>query len=94
LISIKNQSRLLKRARQSGYPPVRASPEPPGELALRPFPGAQSIVACVSWPREKNAFRYSRSSPWHIAEGVMQLSGTELVFAEGNACGILDYRFS
>jgi hypothetical protein len=62
-----------------------------GELALRPFPGAQSIVACSPWPREKNAFRYTRSSPWYIAEGVMQLSGTELVFAEGKAWAILDW---
>jgi hypothetical protein len=62
-----------------------------GELALLPFPGAESILTCSPWPREKNAFWCARSSPWYSAEGVMQLGGTELVFEKGKAWGILDW---
>jgi hypothetical protein len=62
-----------------------------GEVALTPPPGAESILTSSPWPREKNAFRYARSSPWYIAEGVMQLSGTEMVFVKDNAWGILDW---
>jgi hypothetical protein len=62
-----------------------------GELVLMPFPGAESILTCSPWPREKNAFWCARSSPWYGAEGVMQLGGTELVFEKGKAWGILDW---
>jgi hypothetical protein len=62
-----------------------------GEVALLPPPGAESILTSSPWPREKNAFWYARSSPWYIAEGVMQLSNTELVFAKDKAWGILDW---
>jgi hypothetical protein len=62
-----------------------------GELALTPPPGAQSILTSSPWPREKYAFRYSRVSPWYIAEGVMQVNNTELVFVKDKAWGILDW---
>jgi hypothetical protein len=62
-----------------------------GELALIPLSGAESILTSSPWPREKNAFWYARSSPWYIAEGVMQLSDMELVFAKDHAWGILDW---
>ncbi|MDR1249578.1 MAG: DUF2804 domain-containing protein [Treponema sp.] len=63
-----------------------------GEVALTPPPGAESILTCSPWQREKNTFRYARSSPWYIAEGVMQLNGTELVFVKDHAWGILDWN--
>jgi hypothetical protein len=62
-----------------------------GELALTPPPGAQSILTSSPWLGEKRAFWYARSSPWYIAEGVMQLNGTELVFVKDKAWGILDW---
>ncbi|MDR3122990.1 MAG: DUF2804 domain-containing protein [Treponema sp.] len=62
-----------------------------GELALTHPPGAESILTSSPWPREKNAFWYARSSPWYIAEGVMQLSDAELVFVKDKAWGILDW---
>jgi hypothetical protein len=62
-----------------------------GEVALLPLPGAESILTSSPWLREKNAFRYARSSPWYIVEGVMQLGNKELVFAKDKAWGILDW---
>ena len=62
-----------------------------GELALIPLPGAESILTSSPWPREKNAFWHTRSSPWYVAEGVMQLGGAELAFVKDKAWGILDW---
>jgi hypothetical protein len=63
-----------------------------GALVLSGLPGAESAVTHMPWRREKNAFRYSRSSPWYIAEGVMQFGSSELVFTKDNAWGILDWN--
>jgi hypothetical protein len=63
-----------------------------GVVVLSADPSSQSIVTHLPWRREKNAFRYSRRSPWYTAEGVMQLSGTEIVFSKGSAWGILDWN--
>jgi hypothetical protein len=46
----------------------------------------------MPWRREKNAFRYSRRSPWYIAEGVIQFGTQELIFTRGNAWGIFDWN--
>jgi hypothetical protein len=62
-----------------------------GALVLSEPPGAESMVNNINWRGEKNAFRYFRSSPWYIAEGVMQFGGSELVFTKDNAWGILDW---
>jgi hypothetical protein len=62
-----------------------------GEVALTPPPGAESILTSSPWPREENAFRYARSSPWYVAEGVMQLGGAEMAFVQDTAWGILDW---
>jgi hypothetical protein len=62
-----------------------------GVVVLSPPPEAESIVTCSPWRGEKNAFRYSRRSPWYIAEGVMQFSSTELVFIKDKAWGIFDW---
>ncbi|GHV73499.1 hypothetical protein AGMMS49940_08010 [Spirochaetia bacterium] len=62
-----------------------------GEVVLSPPPEAESIVNCLPWRGEKNAFRYSRRSPWYIAEGVMQFSSKELVFIKDKAWGIFDW---
>ncbi|MDR1302901.1 MAG: DUF2804 domain-containing protein [Treponema sp.] len=63
-----------------------------GELVLFGPPGAQSVVTHMPWRREKNAFCYSRRSPWYIVEGVIQFGTTELVFTRGNAWGIFDWN--
>jgi hypothetical protein len=62
-----------------------------GEVALIPFPGAESILTSSPWPREKNAFWYARVSPWYAVEGAMQLGNTGLVFEKDKAWGILDW---
>jgi hypothetical protein len=63
-----------------------------GELVLSAPSGAESLVTTVPWRRERNAFRYSRCSPWYIVEGVVQLGSSELVFTKGNAWGIFDWN--
>ncbi|AEF86255.1 conserved hypothetical protein [Treponema primitia ZAS-2] len=63
-----------------------------GEVVLSPPPGAESMVTCSPWRREKNAFWYTRRSPWYIAEGVMQFGSTELVFLKDKAWGIFDWN--
>jgi hypothetical protein len=63
-----------------------------GVVVLSADPAFQSIVTHMPWRREKKAFRYSRRSPWYTAEGVMQLSGMEIVFSKGNSWGILDWN--
>jgi hypothetical protein len=63
-----------------------------GEVVLTPLPKAQSMVTCSSWREGKNAFWYSRRSPWYIAEGVMQFNNTEIVFVKDKAWGIFDWN--
>jgi hypothetical protein len=63
-----------------------------GEVVLTPPPETQSIVTCSPWRGEKNAFWYSRRSPWYVAEGVMQLSSAEIVFVKDKAWGIFDWN--
>jgi hypothetical protein len=63
-----------------------------GELVLFEPPGAQSLSTNMPWRGEKEAFRYSRRSPWYIAEGVMQFGTSEVVFTRGNAWGIFDWN--
>ncbi|MDR2758725.1 MAG: DUF2804 domain-containing protein [Spirochaetaceae bacterium] len=63
-----------------------------GVVVLSSEPSYQSIVTHMPWRREKKAFRYSRRSPWYTAEGVMQLSGTEIIFSRGSAWGIFDWN--
>jgi hypothetical protein len=63
-----------------------------GELVLTEPPAAESLVTNMPWRRDKNAFRYSRRSPWFTVEGVIQFGTAELVFTRGNAWGILDWN--
>jgi hypothetical protein len=63
-----------------------------GELVLTEPPMAESLVTNMSWRNEKNAFRYSRRSPWYTVEGVIQFGTTELIFTKGNAWGIYDWN--
>jgi hypothetical protein len=63
-----------------------------GAVVLSAAAGSQSIVTHLPWRREKSAFRYSRRSPWYVAEGVMQLSGAEIVFTKGNSWAIFDWN--
>jgi len=53
---------------------------------------SESLVTCQPWQRDKYAFRYSRCSPWFIAEGVVQFGSAEIVFNRGHAWGILDWN--
>jgi hypothetical protein len=63
-----------------------------GELVLFAPEGAQSLFTFMPWRGERNAFRYSRRSPWFIAEGVMQFGTSDLIFTRGNAWGIFDWN--
>jgi hypothetical protein len=63
-----------------------------GEIVLSAPPKAESLATNMPWRGEKNAFRYSRRSPWYIAEGVIQFGTQELVFTRGNAWGIFDWN--
>ncbi|MCL2809877.1 MAG: DUF2804 family protein, partial [Treponema sp.] len=62
-----------------------------GALVLTENEDSQSLVTNQPWRNEKNAFKYARCSPCYYAEGVMQFSGSEIVFNRGNAWGILDW---
>jgi hypothetical protein len=63
-----------------------------GALVLSEYPDSQSLVTSQPWRNEKNAFKYTRCSPWFFTEGVIQFSSTEIVFTRGNAWGILDWN--
>jgi hypothetical protein len=63
-----------------------------GALILSEGPSAQSLVTNQPWRNEKNAFRYSRCSPWYYAEGVIQFGSSEIIFTRGNAWGIFDWN--
>ena len=65
-----------------------------GELVLTEPPLAESLVNNLTWRNGKNAFRYSRCSPWYIAEGVIQYGTAEIFFTSGNAWGIFDWNRS
>jgi hypothetical protein len=65
-----------------------------GELVLTEPPLAESLLNNLPWRNEKNAFRYSRCSPWYTAEGVIQFGSSEIIFTSGNAWGILDWNRS
>jgi len=65
-----------------------------GALVLSEYGGSQSLVTNQPWRNEKYAFRYTRCCPCYIAEGVIQLSSTEIIFTRGNAWGILDWTRS
>ncbi|MDR3341234.1 MAG: DUF2804 domain-containing protein [Treponema sp.] len=62
-----------------------------GEVVLSVPKGAESMVTLMPWRRDKNAFRYSRRSPWYIVEGVIQFGPSELIFTKGKAWGIFDW---
>ena len=63
-----------------------------GELVLTEPAAAESLVCNLPWRDDKNAFRYSRRSPWYTVEGVIQLGTTEIIFTSGNAWGIFDWN--
>jgi len=63
-----------------------------GALILSEPEGSQSLVTNQPWRSDKDAFRYTRCSPWYYAEGVIQFGSSEIVFTRGNAWGILDWN--
>jgi hypothetical protein len=62
------------------------------ELVLTEPPDAESLVTNMPWRNDKNAFRYSRRSPWYTTEGVIQYGTTEIVFTRGDSWGIFDWH--
>ena len=62
-----------------------------GEIVLTPPPGAESLVTHMPWRGRGNAFTCSRRSPWYSAEGVIQVSASEIIFTRGNSWGIFDW---
>jgi len=62
-----------------------------GAVVLNEYGRSESLVTNQPWRNEKNAFRFARCSPCFIAEGVIQLSSSEIIFTRGNAWGILDW---
>ena len=64
------------------------------ELVLMKPETAESLVTNQPWRNEKNAFRYTRCSPWYYVEGVVQFGSTEIIFTRGNGWGILDWNRS
>jgi len=65
-----------------------------GALILTFPEGSQSLVTNQPWRNRKNAFRFTRCSPWFFAEGMIQFGGSELIFSHGKAWGILDWNRS
>ncbi|MDR0323726.1 MAG: DUF2804 domain-containing protein [Treponema sp.] len=63
-----------------------------GALVLMEPPASQSLVTNQPWRNEKNAFRYSRCSPWYYTEGAIQFGSSEIIFTRGNGWGILDWN--
>ena len=62
-----------------------------GELVLTEPAIAESLVNNMHWRNERNAFRYSRCSPWFAVEGIIQFGSSEILFSSGNSWGILDW---
>ena len=52
---------------------------------------SQLLVTSQPWRNNKYSFRYSCCSPCLIAEGVIQLGSSEIVFSKGHAWGIFDW---
>jgi hypothetical protein len=63
-----------------------------GALVLSEPPNPESLVINQQFRDDKKAFRYTRCSPWFIAEGVIQFGSTEIIFTKGNGWGILDWN--
>jgi hypothetical protein len=63
-----------------------------GELVLSEPDFKQSLITNQPWRNEKNAFRYSRCSPWYYAEGVIQFGSSEIIFTRGNGWSIFDWN--
>ncbi|MDR2477215.1 MAG: DUF2804 domain-containing protein, partial [Treponema sp.] len=63
-----------------------------GELVLTEPAMAESLISNLPWRNDKNAFRYSRRSPWYTVEGVIQHGTAEIIFTRGNAWGIFDWN--
>ena len=63
-----------------------------GELVLTEPAIPESLITNTSWMRDKNAFRYSRRSPWYTVEGVIQFETSEIVFTRGKAWGTFDWN--
>jgi hypothetical protein len=63
-----------------------------GAIVLTPPPGAESIVTAAPWRRDRNAFIYTRRSPWYRGEGIMQFGGQELLFTRDRTWGIFDWN--
>ncbi|MDR2575394.1 MAG: DUF2804 domain-containing protein, partial [Treponema sp.] len=65
-----------------------------GELVLSEPAYVESLVYNLPWRNDKYAFRYSRTSPWYAAEGVIQFGPAQIIFSGGNAWGIFDWNRS
>jgi hypothetical protein len=63
-----------------------------GALVLTESEDTQSLITNQPWRNEKNAFRYTRCSPWFFTEGMIQYGGSEIIFTRGNAWGIFDWN--
>jgi len=63
-----------------------------GELVLTEPAYAESLVCNLPGRNDKNAFKYSRTSPWYAVEGVIQFGSTQIIFSSGNAWGIFDWN--
>lgn len=63
-----------------------------GEVVLTPPPEAESLVTHMPWRGGRNAFSFSRRSPWYSAEGVIQFGNSEFVFAKDEGWGIFDWN--
>ena len=62
-----------------------------GEVVLSPPPNAESLFTHMPWRGKRDAFSYSRRSPFYSAEGVIQFGITEIVFTRGSGWGIFDW---
>jgi hypothetical protein len=63
-----------------------------GEVVFMGPENSQSLFNHSGWRHEKNAFRYTRVSPWYFVEGVMQMANHEIVFTRGHAFGVFDWE--
>ena len=63
-----------------------------GQVVLTPPEKAESLVTHMPWRGKRDAFSYSRRSPWYFAEGVIQFGINELVFTRGDGWGSFDWH--
>ena len=63
-----------------------------GALVLSEPASCESLVTNQPWRSEKNAFRYTRCSPWYSVEGVIQFGSSEIIFTRGNGWGIFEWN--